>query len=109
MGVRSAVLAVWVFSVGAVAGASDLTLHLKGEGTFDRKTVKYQCDANGVKGAAWGDEELKRRLPRADLACDPALPSDTRLWAMLQNASGGVWGGCVYDVDAIGASLNSGR
>ena len=29
------------------------------------------------------------------------LPDDTRLWAALQNASGGTWGGCVYDVDAI--------
>jgi dihydroxyacid dehydratase/phosphogluconate dehydratase len=29
------------------------------------------------------------------------LPDDTRLWAALQAASGGAWGGCVYDVDAI--------
>jgi putative YjhG/YagF family dehydratase len=47
------------------------------------------------------DAELARRRPRADLASDPALPADTRLWAALQNASGGTWGGCVYDVDAI--------
>ena len=29
------------------------------------------------------------------------LPDDTRLWAALQQASGGTWGGCVYDVDRI--------
>jgi hypothetical protein len=40
-----------------------------------------------------------------DLAPDPQFPADTRLWAMLQHASGGVWGGCVYDVEAIGGRL----
>jgi hypothetical protein len=29
------------------------------------------------------------------------LPDDTRLWAALVQASGGVWGGCVYDADRI--------
>jgi putative YjhG/YagF family dehydratase len=47
------------------------------------------------------NEALGRREPRADLAPDVALPADTRLWAALQNASGGTWGGCVYDVDEI--------
>ena len=41
----------------------------------------------------------RRRAP--DLAPDPDLPDDTRLWAALQQVSGGTWGGCVYDVDAI--------
>jgi hypothetical protein len=31
----------------------------------------------------------------------PALPEDTRLWAAMQQAGGGTWGGCVYDVDQI--------
>ena len=35
----------------------------------------------------------------------PHLPDDTRLWAALVQASGGVWGGCVYDADAIVAQL----
>jgi hypothetical protein len=26
----------------------------------------------------------------------PRLPDDTRLWAALQQVSGGTWGGCVY-------------
>jgi hypothetical protein len=37
------------------------------------------------------------------------LPDDTRLWAALQNASGGTWGGCVFDVDAIIELLEAGR
>jgi hypothetical protein len=36
------------------------------------------------------------------------LPDDTRLWAALQQASGGTWGGCVYDVDRIIAILDAG-
>jgi putative YjhG/YagF family dehydratase len=54
-----------------------------------------------VHGAVWGTEELARRPPRGDLAPHPKLPADTRLWAALQHASGGVWGGCVYDAEAI--------
>ena len=52
-----------------------------------------------------GDRELAARPVRSDLKADPNLPDDTRLWAALQNASGGVWGGCVYDADAIIAKL----
>lgn len=48
-----------------------------------------------------GDRILSERAPRPDLAADPDLPDDTRLWAALQNAGGGTWGGCVYDVDSI--------
>jgi hypothetical protein len=33
------------------------------------------------------------------------LPDDTRLWAALVRASGGTWGGCVYDVERIVAAL----
>ena len=36
-------------------------------------------------------------------------PADTRLWAALQDASGGTWGGCVYDVDAILEVLAAGK
>ncbi|MHB8522134.1 MAG: YjhG/YagF family D-xylonate dehydratase [Limisphaerales bacterium] len=48
-----------------------------------------------------GAQLLARRSPHPDLAPDPALPSDTRLWAALQQAGGGTWGGCVYDVERI--------
>src|SRR5439155_790987 len=35
-------------------------------------------------------------------------PADARLWAALQQASGGTWAGCVYDVDRIVAALEAG-
>jgi len=44
---------------------------------------------------------LRDRPLRNDLAADPRLPEDTRLWAALQALGGGTWGGCVYDTDAI--------
>ncbi|MEY2844659.1 MAG: hypothetical protein RL076_205 [Chloroflexota bacterium] len=52
-----------------------------------------------------GDHILRTRTLRSDLSAHPKLPDDTRLWAALQHASGGTWGGCVYDVDAILAKL----
>ena len=48
-----------------------------------------------------GTKILARRHLREDLQANPGLPGDTRLWAALQEASGGTWGGCVYDVEAI--------
>jgi dihydroxyacid dehydratase/phosphogluconate dehydratase len=62
-------------------------------------------DGTGDHGPDWGSAELARRSPRPDLAADPALPADTRLWAAMQHASGGVWGGCVYDTEAIASRL----
>lgn len=44
---------------------------------------------------------LAAREPHPALAPHPALPPATRLWAALQAVSGGTWGGCVYDVEAI--------
>jgi putative YjhG/YagF family dehydratase len=55
--------------------------------------------------AAEAVAELAGRPPRPDLAADPRLPPDTRLWAALQEASGGVWAGCVYDEKKIAARL----
>ena len=52
------------------------------------------------------DDGLAGRAPRGDLAPDPRLPDATRLWAALQNAAGGIWGGCVYDVDEIVDALS---
>jgi xylonate dehydratase len=56
-----------------------------------------------------GARVLAARAPRPDLAPDPDLPGDTRLWAALQQPGGGTWGGCVYDVDAIVRALERGR
>jgi len=77
--------------------------------TIDRNTLEGSIDlvghGSGEQGPAWGTAELARRGPRPDLQPDPQLPADTRLWALLQHASGGVWGGCVYDVEAIAGKL----
>ena len=56
-----------------------------------------------------GAELLARRSPRDDLQPDSRLPADTRLWAALQRVGGGVWGGCVYDVEQIVAALEAGQ
>ena len=48
-----------------------------------------------------GARILAERSAHPELAPDPHLPNDTRLWAALQSVGGGTWGGCVYDVDAI--------
>jgi putative YjhG/YagF family dehydratase len=76
---------------------------------IDRLRLEGSVDLVGEGDTLFGPEEgarvLARRPPRPDLAPDPDLPADTRLWAALQGASGGTWGGCVYDVDAIVARL----
>ncbi len=68
-------------------------------------SVHLVGDTGEVFGADEGARKLAERNPRADLQPHPALPDDTRLWAALVHASGGVWGGCVYDTDKIVAQL----
>lgn len=79
----------------------------------DRRQLEGSVNLVGERGVAVGVDGgtaiLARRAPRADLAPDPLLPADTRLWAALQDASGGTWGGSVYDVDAILKVLDAGR
>lgn len=52
---------------------------------------------------------LLQRNPHPDLAPDPDLPDDTRLWAALQGVSGGAWKGSVYNVDDIIKVLEAGK
>jgi putative YjhG/YagF family dehydratase len=51
--------------------------------------------------------ELARRPLNPGLAPDPRLPADTRLWALLQEASGGVWAGAVFDESRIADRLRA--
>jgi xylonate dehydratase len=71
----------------------------------DRNKLEGSVDLVGEGDVIFGAEEgtrvLAKRTLRPDLAPDPGLPADTRLWAALQRVGGGTWGGCVYDVDAI--------
>ena len=71
-------------------------------------SVNLVGSGGAVFGAAEGTRVLAARPPRPDLAPDPALPDETRLWAALQNASGGTWGGCVFDTEAILRALGGG-
>ena len=79
---------------------------------IDRKELSGSIHFVGVGETRFGPEEGRRiladRATRSDLAPDPDLPEDTRLWAALQNVGGGTWGGCVYDVEAIVKRLNGG-
>jgi putative YjhG/YagF family dehydratase len=76
---------------------------------IDRNRLEGSVDLVGEGERLFGSEEgsrvLEARPPRSDLAPDPDLPDDTRLWAALQAAGGGTWGGCVYDVEAISSAL----
>jgi len=77
----------------------------------DRLKLEGSIDLVGESGRAFSEAEgakiLAQRSPRPDLAADPNLPDDTRLWAALQLVGGGTWGGCVFDVDAIARALTS--
>jgi putative YjhG/YagF family dehydratase len=76
---------------------------------IDRKQGEGRVDFVGEDKRRFaptaGGKILARRAMRKDLAPDPSLPEDTRLWAALQLASGGTWAGCVYDHDRIRAAL----
>jgi xylonate dehydratase len=72
-------------------------------------SVNLVGDRAGMFDASEGSARLSQRSPRPDLRPHDSLPDDTRLWAALIQASGGVWGGCVYDVNGIIAQLERGR
>jgi xylonate dehydratase len=76
---------------------------------IDRNNLTGSINFVGEGTERFSPEEGARRLaarePHPDLHPDPELPDDTRLWALLQNLSGGTWGGCVYDVEAITAAV----
>jgi putative YjhG/YagF family dehydratase len=79
----------------------------------DRKKLEGSVNLVGEAGRQFGADEgsrvLAARPMRSDLAADKALPDDTRLWAALQDVSGGTWGGSVFDVDSILKVLAAGR
>lgn len=77
----------------------------------DGDLVRIEIDTVGLTGSVDvvqpvdGDVVLARPPHPGLAARRAALPDDTRLWAALQARSGGSWGGCVYDVDAIERAL----
>src|SRR5579871_780990 len=89
--------------IGKVRDGDRIEIHI------DRKRLEGRIDlvgeGNHLFGAEEGTRVLAQRQPRPDLHADANLPADTRLWAALQRVSGGTWGGCVYDVEAIVEAL----
>ena len=71
----------------------------------DRESLVASIDLVGHGDEQWTAGEaaavLVERPMRDDITPDPGLPADTAMWARLQSASGGLWGGCVYDHEAI--------
>jgi putative YjhG/YagF family dehydratase len=80
---------------------------------IDREKLEGTVNLVGHGVEIFGEEEgtriLATRPLRPDLAPDAQLPADTRLWAALQDISGGTWGGCVYDVDRILEVIEAGK
>ncbi len=70
------------------------------EGSLD-----FVGEGKGEVSPEQGVVILEQREPHPGLKPDPDLPDDTRLWALLQQAGGGTWGGCVYDLEALSARL----
>jgi xylonate dehydratase len=78
----------------------------------DRRNLTGRLDLVGVAGRdldpAAAARILEERPVHPGLRPHARLPDDTRLWAALQQASGGTWGGCVYDVDRIIQVIHAG-
>jgi len=76
----------------------------------DRNNLQGTVNLLGADGTVEsGTALLATREPRPDLASDPALPADSKIWAALQDVSGGPWGGCVYDAESILKVIAAGK
>ena len=79
----------------------------------DGDRIRLRIDTRALDGTvevvSLTAAELAARPLHPGLLPDPRVPADTRLWAALQNASGGSWGGSVYDAERIAHLLDLGR
>ena len=75
---------------------------------INRKTLDGSVDLIQSSDGVSADQLLATRDLHPDLGVEEDMPDDTRLWAALQEVGGGAWGGCVYDVDEIIATLKAG-
>jgi dihydroxyacid dehydratase/phosphogluconate dehydratase len=79
---------------------------------IDRNTLEGSVNLVAAEGRELSPDEagrlLEERPIHSDLRSHPNLPSDTRLWAALQRASGGAWKGCLYDIDRIVEVIEAG-
>jgi len=80
---------------------------------IDRRELSGRLDLVAAGGRELDAEQAERvlaeRPPHSGLRPAPGLPDDTRLWAALQQASGGTWAGCVYDVERILEVITAGE
>lgn len=80
---------------------------------IDQNKLEGRVDLVGTAEKELTAEEaqalLRQRQPHPDLQPRAELPADTRLWAALQEAGGGAWGGAVYDVETIIQALEAGK
>ncbi len=92
--------------IGKIRDGDLIEIHL------DRNSLEGSINLIGTaKGELTVEEAtqlLATRETPPDLQPHPRLPDDTRLWAALQEASGGTWAGCIYDVDQIIRTLKAG-
>jgi putative YjhG/YagF family dehydratase len=83
--------------IGRLRDGDRIRLHV------DTRKLQGSVDVISLPAA-----ELAARPLHPALKPDPRVPADTRLWATLQNASGGSWAGCVYDAERIAHLLDLG-
>ncbi len=79
---------------------------------IDRENLVGQINLVGTAGQDLSPTQaanlLAKRDPHPELRPHALLPDDTRLWAALQEVSGGTWRGCLYDTDLIIEVLKAG-
>jgi putative YjhG/YagF family dehydratase len=75
----------------------------------DRVKLEGSVNLVGATGVEEGSRILASRELRKDLARDAAMPDDSRIWAALQDVSGGTWGGAVYDAESILEAIAAGK
>jgi dihydroxyacid dehydratase/phosphogluconate dehydratase len=80
---------------------------------IDTRALVGSVDFVGTPDARLSPDDaaavLAAREPHPGLRPHPRLPDDTRLWAALQEVSGGTWGGAVFDTERILEVLAAGR
>jgi putative YjhG/YagF family dehydratase len=77
----------------------------------DGDLIRLRIDTRKLEGSVdvlLSCDDLAARNLHPELRPNPDVPADTRLWAALQNASGGSWAGCVYDGERIAHLLQLG-
>ncbi len=97
--------------VGRIRDGDQIRIEIDTRNLSGRLDLVGVADGSSVRRltAEEAGELLASRSPHPELSPDERLPADTRLWAALQEASGGPWGGAVYDVERIIRLLDAGR